>query len=615
MIKTSKKIILTLILTTMALFLQTVVYAETNFKDIKGHWAEKEIKEMVANKTILGYPDGTFKPDSSVTKLDTLIMASRILGADKTENSEEAIAAEETYKSILSSYDIYGKKQISFLLNKKVFSKAEIDTYIKGGTAKQNTKRYEAAVIFTKILGKENDIKNKTFVILPFMDSQKIPLAAKPYVEFMNDQGIMKGITKNEFRPNDSLTRAQVAVMLLRVSNKLGKEVVQTPASTVTETTFTGTIDYISRSTMLVVVKDASTSKNFTLLSTTVVKVDNATSSINNLERGFSATIKTKGTEIVSVEATSRTFSKTITGIISSIETTPTAKIKIKDSMDNDAVSESYGVDDYAQITKNGSNSTIDALNNGDFGTIYLTSANKIGKFVVEDKEKQVSGQVENLTTDDEVYLTVNVDKESEKYEVLSDVTVSRNSSSATLKDIKVGDEVKLTLKYNKVSEIKAESEEKTVEGIIEEIVIGKSNKITIKDGTKTSTYSITPDVKIKVDNEIGTIYDLRLGAKAEIDLDSNTAVLIKSQKKVETLEVRGTITLINLSLGLITVETENSGKVQIYVDSSDTKVNNVEEAEYLKLDELEKDQKIIAYGKNDRGVFVTSLIVVSLEK
>ena len=607
--KASKSIVLTLILITMALLLQTAAYAETNFKDIKGHWAEKEIKEMVAGKMILGYPDGTFKPNNPVTKLDTLIMASRILGVDKTENSEEVIAAEETYKSMLSSYDIYGKKEISFLLNRTIFSKSEIDTYIKGENARLNTKRYEAAIVFTKIMGKEKDIKNKTFVILPFMDSQQIPLAAKSYVELMNDEGIMKGVTKNEFKPNDSLTRAQVAVLLLRVNNKLGDQSVQNPAET--ENIFTGKIDYINRPTMLIVVKDTSSLKNFTLLSTTLVKVDNTTAAINSLERGFDVTVKTKGTEIISVEAASRAFSKTIKCIVSSVATTPTIKIGIKDSTVDDAATENYGVDDYVQITKNGNNSTIDSINIDDFGTAYLTSDNKVGKFVVEAKDAKVSGEVKSLTIEDKVYLTVNIDKESKKYEVLSDVTVSRNGASAKLKDIKVGDDVDISLTYNKVTKIKAVSEEKTTNGTIEELVIGKDNKITIKDGAKTASYSLFTDAQIKVDNAAATIYDLRLGAKVEIKLDSNVVVSINAEKKVETLEVRGTIRLINLSLGLLTVETDKSEKVQIYVDSSSTKVNDVEKAAYLKLGDLKEDQKIIAYGKNDRGVFVTTLIVI----
>ncbi|MGE5474004.1 MAG: hypothetical protein ACM3UU_07260, partial [Ignavibacteriales bacterium] len=315
------------------------------------------------------------------------------------------------------------------------------------------------------------------------------------------------------------------------------------------------------------------------------------------------------------VDAVTRAFSKTISCIITSVSTSSTSKIGLKDSTDEDAVEEIYGVDDYIQVTKSGSNSSIEGVKSGDFGTAYLTLANKIGKLVIEDKEKKVSGEVVSITTDDKVYLTVNVDNKNQKYEVSSDVDVSRNDSSAELKNIKVGDDVALVLRYNKVIEITADSQEKTVEGIIEELVIGKSNKITIKSGTKSYTYEISADALIKVDNEASEIYDLRLGAKAEINLDSNVAVLVKAEKKAAMLEVRGKITLINLSLGVITVETDSAEKVQIYVSSSNTKVNNIVKSEYIKLSELEKDQEVIAYGKNDRGVFVTSLIVVSSEE
>jgi murein DD-endopeptidase MepM/ murein hydrolase activator NlpD len=38
--------------------------------DIKGHWAEKEIKLMVESGRMKGYPDGTFKPDRFITRAE-----------------------------------------------------------------------------------------------------------------------------------------------------------------------------------------------------------------------------------------------------------------------------------------------------------------------------------------------------------------------------------------------------------------------------------------------------------------------------------------------------------------------------------------------------------------
>lgn len=46
---------------------------EIKFKDIKGHWAEKEIKEGTEKGILKGYPDGTFKPDKPLTRAEYIV--------------------------------------------------------------------------------------------------------------------------------------------------------------------------------------------------------------------------------------------------------------------------------------------------------------------------------------------------------------------------------------------------------------------------------------------------------------------------------------------------------------------------------------------------------------
>lgn len=597
-----------------AFMLQQIGYAQVSLKDIDGHWAKKEITEMVEKKFILGYPDGTFKPDKEVTKLDALIMASRVLGVDNASNKEEAQAAEDTYSDLLSSYNIYGKREVSFLLSRKVLSDSELDAYIKGDNAKANTKRYEAAIIFTKIMGKENDVKNKTFVILPFMDSQQIPLSAKPYVEFMTNQEIMNGVTKTEFRPNDNLTRAQIAVMLLRVSNKLGGT--QTASDTSNnETTMTGTISDLSTSTRLLTVISGTASKSFTLLTNTSIKVDGSVTDYSALKKGFGVTVKTKGQEILEVNATSRQIDKTVVGCISSITTTPSVKIGIAQGFESTSPVEYFPVDGNVHITRNGNISLVGSLRLGDYVTAKLLANGDIAILEAEDSEKTMTGVVESLQVDDKVLLTVTADGKSTPYEVMSNVTVSRNNSTAGLKDVKTGDRVTLTLRYKMVKNIIAQSDRKSMEGTIEEILIAKDPKLTVKSGTTTTTYNLSKDAVIKVDGVISEMYDLRLGCTADFDLDSNVIVGVSAEKKFDTLEVRGTVKMINLNLGVITIAGDNETDLtQIYVNSSSTKVNNVEKSTNVNISDIKAGQEIIAYGKTDRGVFVTSLIVITSE-
>jgi hypothetical protein len=55
------------------------------FPDVAAnHWASAQIKELSESGVIIGYPDGTFKPDNNVTRAEFASMAIRALGQEHT---------------------------------------------------------------------------------------------------------------------------------------------------------------------------------------------------------------------------------------------------------------------------------------------------------------------------------------------------------------------------------------------------------------------------------------------------------------------------------------------------------------------------------------------------
>lgn len=56
------------------------------FEDTKGHWAEKEISAVYENGLMIGYPDGSFRPDSFVTREETAVFLTRAIGADTSQS-------------------------------------------------------------------------------------------------------------------------------------------------------------------------------------------------------------------------------------------------------------------------------------------------------------------------------------------------------------------------------------------------------------------------------------------------------------------------------------------------------------------------------------------------
>ena len=58
-----------------------------NFKDVKGHWASDAINELYGNKNIKGYSDGTFKPDQKLTRAEAVTILNSVFGRNTKSNS------------------------------------------------------------------------------------------------------------------------------------------------------------------------------------------------------------------------------------------------------------------------------------------------------------------------------------------------------------------------------------------------------------------------------------------------------------------------------------------------------------------------------------------------
>ncbi len=79
-------------------------------------WAKDSITKMTDAGYIKGYEDGTFRPYRAITKIESLILMSRMLGYENKQFSDVASSATTAYKSIASKYNTTYANEISYLL-------------------------------------------------------------------------------------------------------------------------------------------------------------------------------------------------------------------------------------------------------------------------------------------------------------------------------------------------------------------------------------------------------------------------------------------------------------------------------------------------------------------
>ena len=220
----NKKRIIALLVCFVLVISAAFTVSAAAFPDIEARhsWAEEAIDDMVDRGILKGYTDGTFKPDKAVTKLETLIIAARIMGVDEEDNAEYRAAAVKKYAGTLEAYNIDFKDEVSYLLYRDVIKTNELSSYISDSAKNQALKRYEAAILLTKLVGGEDAALAESVIMLDFADASSIPSSAKAYVKYISDIGLMNGMEENRFNPSGELTRAMIFTIVKRLAQLAG---------------------------------------------------------------------------------------------------------------------------------------------------------------------------------------------------------------------------------------------------------------------------------------------------------------------------------------------------------------------------------------------------------
>jgi hypothetical protein len=104
---------------------------------------------------------------------------------------------------------------------------AENDLFAENDDAVQPEKpadRLWATTLLVKALKLEDQAHSKANAQLTYKDADKIPAGSVGYVSLAIERGLINGYPDNTFRPNQPVTRAELAALLDRTGNQIGDE-------------------------------------------------------------------------------------------------------------------------------------------------------------------------------------------------------------------------------------------------------------------------------------------------------------------------------------------------------------------------------------------------------
>lgn len=184
------------------------------FKDISGHWAAGALGELADREIIGGYPDGSFKPDNKITRVEAVSILARVLALGPGN-----------------------EKELRFKDNNQIpaWARGAVAAAVKEGLVEgyprpdgtvvfnpgATVSRAELAALISRILKKK--FGEVAPAVITFRDGYKIPAWAKDAVGVAGAKGIITGYPDGTFRPQNGVTRAEASAMILRLMNQINE--------------------------------------------------------------------------------------------------------------------------------------------------------------------------------------------------------------------------------------------------------------------------------------------------------------------------------------------------------------------------------------------------------
>ncbi len=202
-------ILLLLILLGTGLFFITPPAGAVSFGDLQEHWASEAIYHAAVLDLISGYPEGNFKPEQSLSQMESLVLFMRAAGYDLDKTNKTGKKTPVTQVKI---------PQVSWgqnYLNQAVQDNLLSQQWLANFNSNQPVSRAQTADLLCRLLQLPS---GETAVApTPFNDLNQADPELRPAIIAVAGAGIITGYQNGNFYPGSSLKRSEAASILERL--------------------------------------------------------------------------------------------------------------------------------------------------------------------------------------------------------------------------------------------------------------------------------------------------------------------------------------------------------------------------------------------------------------
>ncbi len=178
---------------------------KVKFTDLdEDFWGYEYIIELVGRGVVNGYEDGSFKPNSPITRAEfakILVVAAGLTYDETTKNPFADVNASDWFAEYVITAARLG-----------IFNGDERGCF----NPNQNITREDAATALSRYIDTAEIEIEESKDVVPFADENMISDYAKEHIDRLFSLGIVNGDDNNRFYPQNNITRAEAAAMIYR---------------------------------------------------------------------------------------------------------------------------------------------------------------------------------------------------------------------------------------------------------------------------------------------------------------------------------------------------------------------------------------------------------------